>query len=203
MKYMLIENLPSQNQSRDAEARSFIMFALQVAAIFKIGNSKDIPEIPDFLSSDAKSFLYLCLQRDPADRPLASQLLDHPFVRDQSVGRALNANATNEASAFSFDGRRKPVRSPRCLHSDSLFTLNSKLLSQKNLQTNLFLQDWSKIFLVYGNLCPKFLVIFYEMRENNIGVCSISCFLYICLLAANNLINHNLYIAKKRFCFRY
>lgn len=79
-----------------------------VAAIFKIGNSKDIPEIPDFLSSDAKSFLYLCLQRDPADRPLASQLLDHPFVRDQSVGRALNANATNEASAFSFDGRRKP-----------------------------------------------------------------------------------------------
>lgn len=79
-----------------------------VAAIFKIGNSKDIPEIPDFLSSEAKSFLHLCLQRDPSDRPLASQLLDHPFVKEQSVGRGLNMNATNEATSFSFDGRRKP-----------------------------------------------------------------------------------------------
>ncbi|KNA09218.1 hypothetical protein SOVF_155550 [Spinacia oleracea] len=79
-----------------------------VAAIFKIGNSKDIPEIPDFLSSDAKNFLHRCLQREPSDRPLASELLDHPFVKDQSVGRNLNINATNEATPFSFDGRRKP-----------------------------------------------------------------------------------------------
>ncbi|XP_021728051.1 mitogen-activated protein kinase kinase kinase 3-like [Chenopodium quinoa] len=79
-----------------------------VAAIFKIGNSKDIPEIPDFLSSEAKNFLHLCLKRDPADRPLASSLLDHPFVREQSVGKNLNFNAPNEATTFSFDGRRKP-----------------------------------------------------------------------------------------------
>ena len=60
----------------------------QVAAIFKIGNSKDIPDIPDHFSSDAKSFLKLCLQRDPAARPTAAQLMDHPFVQDQTLTKA-------------------------------------------------------------------------------------------------------------------
>ncbi|KAK9678322.1 hypothetical protein RND81_11G203600 [Saponaria officinalis] len=80
-----------------------------VAAIFKIGNSKDIPLIPDFLSSDAKSFLNLCLQRDPSKRPSASDLLEHPFVKDQYVGKIVNSNLTNETPPFSFDGpRSKP-----------------------------------------------------------------------------------------------
>ncbi|XP_044321077.1 mitogen-activated protein kinase kinase kinase 3 isoform X1 [Triticum aestivum] len=55
-----------------------------VAAIFKIANSKDIPGIPDHLSSEAKSFLKLCLQRDPAARPTADQLIVHPWVKDQA-----------------------------------------------------------------------------------------------------------------------
>ncbi|KAM3298912.1 hypothetical protein ACQJBY_040415 [Aegilops geniculata] len=52
-----------------------------VSAIFKIANSKDIPDIPDHLSSEAKSFLKLCLQRDPAARPTAAQLIEHPWVK--------------------------------------------------------------------------------------------------------------------------
>ncbi|KAL9245943.1 hypothetical protein vseg_019536 [Gypsophila vaccaria] len=80
-----------------------------VAAIFKIGNSKDIPFIPEFLSSDAKSFLNLCLQRDPSKRPSALDLLEHPFVKDQSVGKLVNSNLTNDTPPFSFDGiRSKP-----------------------------------------------------------------------------------------------
>lgn len=63
-----------------------------MAAIFKIGNSKDIPQIPDHLSNDAKSFLKLCLQRDPAARPTAAELLRHPFIRDLSTIRAPNIN---------------------------------------------------------------------------------------------------------------
>ncbi|CAN6812621.1 unnamed protein product, partial [Brassica oleracea] len=43
----------------------------QVAAIFKIGNSKEMPEIPDHLSNDAKNFIRLCLQRNPTVRPTA------------------------------------------------------------------------------------------------------------------------------------
>lgn len=82
---------------------------LQVAAIFKIGNSKDIPEIPEHLSDDAKSFIKQCLQRDPSARPPASKLLDHPFVRDQAVARAGNVNLAKDSSPYSLDGSRTPV----------------------------------------------------------------------------------------------
>jgi mitogen-activated protein kinase kinase kinase 2 len=78
-----------------------------VAAIFKIGNSKDIPEIPNHLSSDAKNFVKLCLQRQPSARPTASQLLDHPFVRDhQATPRASNVSLTRDAFPSALEGTR-------------------------------------------------------------------------------------------------
>ncbi|KAL6993013.1 mitogen-activated protein kinase kinase kinase [Sarracenia purpurea var. burkii] len=79
-----------------------------VAAIFKIGNSKDIPEIPNHLSNDAKSFLKLCLQRDPSTRPTALQLLDHPFVREQGV-RVGNVNLIKDVLPSTLDGSRTPT----------------------------------------------------------------------------------------------
>jgi mitogen-activated protein kinase kinase kinase 3 len=75
-----------------------------VAAIFKIGNSKDMPEIPEHLSNDAKNFIMLCLQRDPSARPTAQKLLEHPFIRDQSATKA----ATRDVSSYMFDGSRTP-----------------------------------------------------------------------------------------------
>jgi mitogen-activated protein kinase kinase kinase 3 len=81
----------------------------QVAAIFKIGNSKDIPQIPESLSNDAKSFIKLCLQRDPPARPTASELLNHPFIRDQATTRVANMNVTKDAFPYMFDGSRTPV----------------------------------------------------------------------------------------------
>ncbi|XP_043722008.1 mitogen-activated protein kinase kinase kinase 3-like isoform X2 [Telopea speciosissima] len=82
-----------------------------VPAIFKIGNSKDIPEIPDHLSSDAKSFLRLCLQRDPSARPTAAQLMDHPFIRDQAASKVANVNVTNDAPRSSFECSHTPTTS--------------------------------------------------------------------------------------------
>lgn len=50
--------------------------------MFKIGNSKELPEIPNHLSEDGRSFVKQCLQRNPSHRPTAAQLLEHPFVKN-------------------------------------------------------------------------------------------------------------------------
>ncbi|RDY07119.1 Mitogen-activated protein kinase kinase kinase 3, partial [Mucuna pruriens] len=79
-----------------------------VAAIFKIGNSKDMPEIPEHLSNEAKNFIKQCLQRDPLARPTAQKLLDHPFIRDQSATKSANVSITRDAFPYMFDGSRTP-----------------------------------------------------------------------------------------------
>lgn len=86
-----------------------------MAAIFKIGNSKDIPEIPDHLSKDAKSFVRLCLQRNLSERPTASHLLEHPFIREQTTTRISNIKLTKDAFPYAFDGSRTPVKPSRTL----------------------------------------------------------------------------------------
>ncbi|XP_010255322.1 PREDICTED: mitogen-activated protein kinase kinase kinase YODA-like [Nelumbo nucifera] len=53
-----------------------------VAAMFKIGNSKELPAIPEHLSEEGKDFVRKCLQRNPLLRPTAAQLLEHPFVKN-------------------------------------------------------------------------------------------------------------------------
>lgn len=50
--------------------------------MFKIGNSKELPPIPDHLSEEGKDFIRKCLQRDPSSRPTAVDLLQHAFVRN-------------------------------------------------------------------------------------------------------------------------
>ena len=84
-----------------------IFFFNQVAAIFKIANSKDFPEIPNNLSEDVQSFIKLCLQRDPTARPTAVQLLQHPIVQHQSMVEAAKINVV-EALTSSY-GRKYMV----------------------------------------------------------------------------------------------
>lgn len=57
--------------------------------MFKIGNSKELPAVPDTLSPEGKDFVRRCLQRDPAYRPTAAQLLEHAFVQDSRADDTL------------------------------------------------------------------------------------------------------------------
>lgn len=59
---------------------SHYLFDNPVAVLMKIATSDEIPLIPETLSEDLKSFLSLCLQRDPTKRPHAQDLIIHPFL---------------------------------------------------------------------------------------------------------------------------
>ncbi|XP_071709881.1 mitogen-activated protein kinase kinase kinase 1-like [Rutidosis leptorrhynchoides] len=49
-------------------------------ALFRIGRGLPPPN-PDHLSAEAKDFIFQCHHVNPKDRPTATKLLDHPFVR--------------------------------------------------------------------------------------------------------------------------
>ncbi|KAM7259677.1 hypothetical protein ACFE04_015418 [Oxalis oulophora] len=53
----------------------------RAAAMFKV-TSIELPAIPEILSEVGRDFVRLCLQKNPARRPTALQLLDHAFVRN-------------------------------------------------------------------------------------------------------------------------
>ncbi len=47
----------------------------------KIGLTDEIPEVPENLSASLKDMIKLCLKRDPDERPTASQLMEHEFLK--------------------------------------------------------------------------------------------------------------------------
>ncbi|CAA0834359.1 Mitogen-activated protein kinase kinase kinase YODA [Striga hermonthica] len=53
-------------------------------AMFKVAYHKELPSIPDHLSDEGKDFVSRCLQWDPVHRATASELLEHPFVKNWS-----------------------------------------------------------------------------------------------------------------------
>ncbi|GLJ08692.1 hypothetical protein SUGI_0093800 [Cryptomeria japonica] len=53
-------------------------------AMYRIGFSAELPEMPQHLSAEGKDFLEKCLRRDPRQRWSCEQLLAHPFVSEDS-----------------------------------------------------------------------------------------------------------------------
>ncbi|CAI9755458.1 unnamed protein product [Fraxinus pennsylvanica] len=93
-----------------------------VAAMFKVGNSKELPHIPDYLSNEGNHFVRQCLQRDPTHRPTAAQLLEHPFIRNTpSWGRSsLRSESMKSIPAVPHTIKSLgfgPPRNPPCLGS--------------------------------------------------------------------------------------
>lgn len=85
-----------------------------VAAMFKIGNGKELPEIPEHLSHDGKDFVRQCLQRNPAHRPTAAQLLEHPFVKHASpLERPISGSEHSGRNPSFLDSDRSAAPSSR------------------------------------------------------------------------------------------
>ncbi|KAJ7960799.1 putative Mitogen-activated protein kinase kinase kinase [Quillaja saponaria] len=53
-----------------------------VLALYRIGFSGQVPEIPSWLSEKGKDFLDKCLRRDSKERWTANELLKHPFLEE-------------------------------------------------------------------------------------------------------------------------
>lgn len=62
------------------------------AAMFKV--MRETPPIPETLSRDGKDFLRCCFRRNPAERPTASMLLEHRFLK---TPQALDISACTQA----------------------------------------------------------------------------------------------------------
>uniref|UniRef100_A0A452ZQZ8 Protein kinase domain-containing protein n=2 Tax=Aegilops tauschii subsp. strangulata TaxID=200361 RepID=A0A452ZQZ8_AEGTS len=56
-----------------------------LAALHRIGYTEAVPEVPQWLSAEAKDFLRGCLVRHASDRCTAAQLLEHPFLASAVV----------------------------------------------------------------------------------------------------------------------
>ncbi|CAM0882275.1 unnamed protein product [Alopecurus aequalis] len=55
-----------------------------LAAVHRIGYTDAVPEVPTWLSPEAKSFLAMCFARNARDRRTAAELLEHPFLALQA-----------------------------------------------------------------------------------------------------------------------
>lgn len=53
-----------------------------MAAMFKIGMGKALPDMPTNVSEDCTDFIKKCVQRDKQKRPFADELMKHDFVAD-------------------------------------------------------------------------------------------------------------------------
>ncbi|KAI3693633.1 hypothetical protein L1987_76581 [Smallanthus sonchifolius] len=96
-----------------------------VAALFKVGNSKELPIIPDDLSDECKDFILQCLQRAPSHRPTATQLLDHPFVKNIVTSERLTPDLGPVTNA---------MRSMGIVHaSEGVSVLHSRVHMPRNI----------------------------------------------------------------------
>ncbi|XP_073016276.1 mitogen-activated protein kinase kinase kinase YODA-like isoform X1 [Primulina eburnea] len=116
-----------------------------VAAMFKIGNSKELPTIPDHLSEEGKDFVRLCLQRNPLHRPTASQLLDHAFVKGAAPAKEITTASEHPAgtNVVKSTGIIVPVRS--LLQSDmERLAIHSSRISKSNFHSrSLYIDSYS------------------------------------------------------------
>ncbi|KAL3653538.1 hypothetical protein CASFOL_003219 [Castilleja foliolosa] len=123
-----------------------------IAAMFKIGNSKELPALPNHLSDEGKDFVMLCLQRNPQNRPTAAQLLEHSFVKNAGPleKKMLNLSSSDNRA----ETNNNAVKSVGIVHARSLQKLDTETLtthSSRFSKSNIHSRD---IYIPRNISCP-------------------------------------------------
>ncbi|PHT43194.1 hypothetical protein CQW23_17219 [Capsicum baccatum] len=71
--------------------------------LYQIAFSGQSPEIPKFLSLEARDFLIKCLRRDPKERWAAKQLLKHPFLEESNSNSTTNQDCVTSSPTSILD----------------------------------------------------------------------------------------------------
>ena len=81
-----------------------------VTALFRIGSSSAVPDIPTHLSAKGKDFLALCFRRDVTIRPTASDLLQHPWITeiDEASSPTISTTFDTKTLAFQHESDEAP-----------------------------------------------------------------------------------------------
>lgn len=112
-----------------------------VSALYRIGCTDTVPEVPENLSEEGQDFLGKCFRRNPSERWTAEQLLRHPFV-----GRVEETEIA-----------RKPVcDSPKSILDRDFWDSLQNRNNQTGAETNEFLPVFAPAPAVTGRIKALF-----------------------------------------------
>jgi serine/threonine protein kinase len=72
------------------------------SAMFYVGSTNDIPQIPEDTSELCRDFLFRCFERDVQKRASADELLQHPWLRSAAAASVGEESSENMVSFSSF-----------------------------------------------------------------------------------------------------
>ncbi|WOH03206.1 hypothetical protein DCAR_0522602 [Daucus carota subsp. sativus] len=100
-----------------------------MSILYQIAYSGKTPDVPEYLSCQAKDFVSKCLKRDPAERWTVKQLLRHPFLEHLSYVKNQNQfSDTNSPTSILDQGVWNSVEEEPETSAD-VFDLQTRYLS--------------------------------------------------------------------------
>jgi hypothetical protein len=121
-------------------------------ALYHIGCSEEVPDLPSCLSEQGQDFLRKCFQRDPTARWTAAQLLQHPFIMENFSAMQSSKpsedlfNQASPTSAFDFPSSSATTLTTSIVNSVPILRspLSTMHRQQQQVVTNFFQTNQEK-----------------------------------------------------------